>query len=155
MAVLVTGGAGYIGSHMLLDAGEDVVVLDRLSTGFDWAVAPEAELVVGDIADQDLVEPMIRRRGIDAIMHFAGSIMISESVGDPLGYYLNNTARSRVTGRDLDVRIGGRRHGDLAAVIANAELARAELGWKPRLDDMDKIVSHALAWEEALKRRNS
>ena len=98
MSVLVTGGAGYIGSHMvwkLLDEGEDVVVIDRLSTGFDWAVAPEAELVVADIADQALVEDVIRSRGVDAIIHFAGSIVVPESVSDPLGYYLNNTVRSR------------------------------------------------------------
>ncbi len=98
MTVLVTGGAGYIGSHMvwrLLDAGESVVVVDRLSTGFDWAVAPEAELVVADIADQETVEAVIRRRGVDAIIHFAGSIVVPESVSDPLGYYLNNTVKSR------------------------------------------------------------
>ena len=98
MAVLVTGGAGYIGSHMvwkLLDAGEDVVVLDRLSTGFDWAVPSEAELVVGDIADQELVEATLKRRKVDAIIHFAGSVVVPDSVSDPLGYYLNNTVKSR------------------------------------------------------------
>lgn len=98
MTVLVTGGAGYIGSHMvweLLDHGEDVVVLDRLSTGFDWAVAEAAELVVGDIADQPLVEDIIRRRSVESIIHFAGSIIVPESVADPLGYYLNNTVKSR------------------------------------------------------------
>jgi UDP-glucose 4-epimerase len=98
VSVLVAGGAGYIGSHMvwrLLDAGEEVVVVDRLSTGFDWAVAPRAELVVADIADQALVEDLIRRRGVDAIIHFAGSIIVPESVADPLGYYLNNTVKSR------------------------------------------------------------
>lgn len=98
MAVLVTGGAGYIGSHMvweLLDHGEEVVVLDRLSTGFDWAVAEAADLVVGDIADQALVEDIIARRNVDAIIHFAGSIVVPESVSDPLGYYLNNTVNSR------------------------------------------------------------
>jgi UDP-glucose 4-epimerase len=98
MSVLVAGGAGYIGSHMvwrLVDAGEEVVVVDRLSTGFDWAVAPRAELVVADIADQTLVEDLIRRRGVDAIIHFAGSIIVPESVADPLGYYLNNTVKSR------------------------------------------------------------
>lgn len=98
MAVLVTGGAGYIGSHMvweLVDAGEDVVVLDRLSTGFEWAVAPEAKLVVGDIADQALVASLIETHGIDAIIHFAGSIVVPESVADPLGYYENNTCKSR------------------------------------------------------------
>jgi UDP-glucose 4-epimerase len=98
MSVLVTGGAGYIGSHMvweLLDAGEEVVVLDRLSTGFDWAVAPEAKLVVGDIADQDLVESTIRDNGVDAIIHFAGSVVVPDSVADPLTYYENNTSKTR------------------------------------------------------------
>lgn len=98
MAVLVTGGAGYIGSHMvwaLLDQGEEVVVLDRLSTGFDWAVAGAATLVVGDIADQNLIRETIRKHEVDAIIHFAGSIIVPESVADPLGYYLNNTAKSR------------------------------------------------------------
>jgi UDP-glucose 4-epimerase len=328
MAVLVTGGAGFIGSHMvwkLLDAGEDVAVLDRLSTGFDWAVPAEAELVVGDIADQELVEATIRRRNVDSIIHFAGSIVVPESVSDPLGYYLNNTVKSRaliesairagvphfifsstaavyggnysepvaeealtqpespygtsklmtelmlrdaslahplayttlryfnvsgadpngragqstrgathlikvacetatgkrpfmevfgtdyptadgtcvrdyihvwdlaeahllalrrlraggkslvancgygkgysvlqlvdavkrMVGHDFDVRMSGRRPGDPAAIVANADRARAELGWRPQLDDVDTIVSHALAWEEALIRRNS
>ncbi|WP_292235541.1 UDP-glucose 4-epimerase GalE, partial [Mesorhizobium sp.] len=98
MTVLVTGGAGYIGSHMvweLLDAGEDVVVLDRLSTGFEWAVAPEAKLVVGDVADRDLVSRIIRENKVDAIIHFAGSIVVPESVSDPLGYYENNTCKTR------------------------------------------------------------
>ncbi|MDZ5698790.1 UDP-glucose 4-epimerase GalE [Chelativorans sp. M5D2P16] len=98
MTVLVTGGAGYIGSHMvweLLDRGEEVVVIDRLSTGFDWAVPQAAELVVGDVGDQALVERTIERRGVDAIIHFAGSIVVPESVADPLGYYLNNTVKSR------------------------------------------------------------
>ncbi len=98
MSVLVTGGAGYIGSHMvweLCDAGEQVVVVDRLSTGFDWAVAPEARLVVGDIADRPLLEATIREHKVDSIIHFAGSIVVPESVADPLGYYENNTCRSR------------------------------------------------------------
>ena len=98
MSVLVTGGAGYIGSHMvweLLDAGEPVVVLDRLSTGFEWAVAPEAELVVGDVGDGDFVRGLIDKHAVDAIIHFAGSIIVPESVSDPLGYYLNNTCKTR------------------------------------------------------------
>lgn len=97
MTVLVTGGAGYIGSHMvwaLLDAGEDVVVVDRLSTGFDWAVPPEAKLVRADIADTGIVAGIIRSHGIKAIIHFAGSISVPESMVDPLGYYQNNTANS-------------------------------------------------------------
>ncbi|HEX5666285.1 MAG TPA: UDP-glucose 4-epimerase GalE [Hyphomicrobium sp.] len=98
MAVLVTGGAGFIGSHMvlaLLDAGEKVIVLDNLSTGFRWAVPPAATLVVGDVGDQDLVRTVIRKYGVQSIVHFAGSIVVPESVADPLGYYNNNTVKSR------------------------------------------------------------
>lgn len=98
MAVLVTGGAGFIGSHMvweLLDHGEDVVVLDRLSTGFNWAVPPEAKLVIGDIADQPLVRNILRRHPIDAVIHFAGSVVVPDSIADPLGYYENNTCKTR------------------------------------------------------------
>lgn len=98
MAVLVTGGAGYIGSHTvwdLVDGGKEVVVLDSLATGFRWAVAPEAELVVGDVGDEELLTEIIGTQKIDAIIHFAGSVVVPESVADPLGYYLNNTAKSR------------------------------------------------------------
>jgi len=98
MTVLVTGGAGYIGSHMVLalvDRGEDVVVLDNLSTGFQWAVSPKSELVTGDIGDQELAARIIADRSVDAIVHFAGSIVVPESVADPLGYYSNNTVKSR------------------------------------------------------------
>lgn len=328
MTVLVTGGAGYIGSHMvweLLDADEDVVVVDRLSTGFEWAVAPEAKLIVGDIGDTDLMERVLTENGIDAIIHFAGSIVVPESVADPLGYYGNNTSKTRnlldaavksgvkhfifsstaavyggqgaepvredavlhpespygrsklmtewmladtatahpltytvlryfnvagadprgrtgqstpgathlikvasetalgkrkhmqvfgsdyatpdgtcvrdyihvsdlvaahrlaldrlrdgggnltancgyghgysvlevidsvrrVHGGDFDVHRADRRPGDPAAIVANADLARSELGWKPARDDLDLIVGDALAWEASLSRRNS
>lgn len=98
MSVLVTGGAGYIGSHMvwhLLDAGEEVVVVDNLATGFDWAVAPEAMFVAGDCGDEALIARLIAEHGVDAIIHFAASIVVPESVADPLGYYLNNTVKAR------------------------------------------------------------
>jgi UDP-glucose 4-epimerase len=98
MSVLVTGGAGYIGSHMvleLLDAGEDVIVLDNLSTGFRWAVAPDAKFVEGDAGDHNLVRRLLIKNDIDAILHFAGSIVVPDSISDPLGYYLNNTCKSR------------------------------------------------------------
>lgn len=98
MTVLVTGGAGYIGSHMvleLLDSGESVVALDNLSTGFRWAVPTSATLVVGDVGDQELVRSIVRKLGVKAIIHFAGSIVVPESVADPLGYYHNNTVKSR------------------------------------------------------------
>jgi UDP-glucose 4-epimerase len=98
MTVLVTGGAGYIGSHMVLelvDAGEKVVVLDDLSTGFRACVPAEAVLVTGDVSDQPLVTRLIDEHGIDAIAHFAAKIVVPESVADPLGYYLGNTVKSR------------------------------------------------------------
>jgi UDP-glucose 4-epimerase len=98
MAVLVTGGAGYIGSHMVLaltDAGIDTVVLDNLSTGFTWAVAPAAKLVRGDIGDEKTVTQVLKEHKVDAVVHFAGSIVVPDSVSDPLGYYLNNTVNSR------------------------------------------------------------
>jgi UDP-glucose 4-epimerase len=96
--VLVTGGAGYIGSHAvlaLLDAGWPVAVLDDLSTGFDWAVPEDAAFIEGDVADQALVAGLIAEHGIGAIMHFAGSVVVPESVERPLAYYENNTAKSR------------------------------------------------------------
>ncbi|AEH90925.1 UDP-glucose 4-epimerase GalE [Mesorhizobium opportunistum] len=328
MTVLVTGGAGYIGSHMvweLLDAGDSVVVLDRLSTGFEWAVAPEAKLVVGDVADKELVGSIIRDNNVDAIIHFAGSIVVPESVSDPLAYYENNTSKTRTLietavregvpnfifsstaavyggaglepvredarlapespyglsklmsewmlrdaglahdirytalryfnvagadpkgrtgqstpgathlikvacetalgkrpfmqvfgtdyptpdgtcmrdyihvsdlaaahrlalqrlraggeslvancgyshgysvlevidsvrrafGHDFEVKMGARRPGDAAAVVANSDLARAELGWIPQRDDLDQIVADALAWERILTGKNS
>ena len=327
MTVLVTGGAGYIGSHMvwqLVDGNEDVVVLDNLSTGFRWAIAPEAKIVTGDIGDEALVERIIADEAVDAIVHFAGSIVVPESVADPLKYYLNNTIKSRaliaaavkggvrnfifsstaavygtpeaipvaedaplrplspygrsklmtetmladtaaahdlryvalryfnvagadpkgrtgqstrgathlikvacetalgkrdamtvngtdyptpdgtcirdyihvadlvaahadalrhlrggganlvancgyghgasvlevidavkrVSGRDFEVVVGGRRPGDSSAIVASPALIKSEFGWKPRYDDLDGIVASALAWEEALGRRN-
>ena len=98
MTILVTGGAGYIGSHMvhaLLDAGERVVVLDNLSTGFDWAVPARAPLVVGDTGDQRLTRDILRDHDVDAIIHFAASVVVPDSVRDPLAYYRNNTVNSR------------------------------------------------------------
>ena len=96
--VMVTGGAGYIGSHAvlaLLDAGYDVVVLDNLVTGFDWAVDRRAALVEANVADDAKVRAAIRDHNVKAIMHFAGSVVVPESVSDPLKYYRNNTAASR------------------------------------------------------------
>ena len=329
MTVLVTGGAGYIGSHMvwrLLDAGESVVVVDRLSTGFDWAVPAEATLTVCDVGDQQNMEALLAEHQVDAVFHFAGSIIVPESVADPLSYYLNNTVNSRalmqacvnagvshfifsstaavygtpqdmdpvlesepldpespygtsklmtemmlkdvaaahpltyaclryfnvagadpagrtgqstrnathlikvatqaalakrpymevfgtdyptpdgscirdyihvtdlveahylalchmretgqsltvncgyghgqsvfdvvetvkrVSGADFEVRLAGRRAGDAISIVANSDRARQTLGWSPRFDNLDEIVSHALRWEDALARRNT
>jgi len=96
--ILVTGGAGYIGSHAvlaLIDAGWGVVVIDNLTTGFRWAVHEDAAFVEGDIGDMALVERVIADHGVRGIMHFAGSIIVPESVENPLKYYRNNTANSR------------------------------------------------------------
>ena len=98
MTVLVTGGAGYIGSHMVLElasAGEKVVVLDNLSTGVRANVLAGVPLEVGDVGDELLVRGLLRQHKIDAIIHFAGSIVVPDSVVDPLGYYNNNTVKSR------------------------------------------------------------
>src|SRR5262245_43797058 len=98
MTVLVTGGAGYIGSHTvheLVDAGERVVVLDDLSTGVASALPSPLLPIVGDTGDEALVASLIERHSVDAIIHFAASIVVPDSVRDPLGYYRNNTANSR------------------------------------------------------------
>jgi UDP-glucose 4-epimerase len=98
MTVLVTGGAGYIGSHMVLalaDHGEEPVVIDNLTTGFRWAVSPKATLIEGDIGDDGLLDRVMGENSFDAVIHFAGSIVVPDSVADPLGYYLNNTVKSR------------------------------------------------------------
>ncbi|MEP7031285.1 MAG: UDP-glucose 4-epimerase GalE [Pseudolabrys sp.] len=94
MTILVTGGAGYIGSHMvheLADAGEPVVVLDNLSTGFRFLIPGAVPFVSGSTGDRDLVSKTLRQFNVTAIIHFAASIVVPESIADPLGYYRNNT----------------------------------------------------------------
>src|SRR6266705_4234746 len=98
MTILVTGGGGYIGSHMvhaLVDAGEPVVVIDNLTTGFRSALPESATLVVGDVGDQALLTSVIKTHAVTEIIHFAASIVVPDSVRDPLGYYRNNTINTR------------------------------------------------------------
>jgi UDP-glucose 4-epimerase len=98
MSVLVTGGAGYIGSHMtfaLVDRGEQVVVLDNLSTGLRWLISDKATFVHGEAGDQELTRSLLREHKIESVIHFAGSIVVPESVGQPLAYYDNNVVASR------------------------------------------------------------
>ena len=98
MTVLVTGGAGYIGSHMvhaLVDSSERVVVIDNLSTGFSAFIPEGVPLYIGDAGDENLVDGVIENQGVDAIIHFAGSIVVPESMRDPLGYYRNNVMTTR------------------------------------------------------------
>jgi UDP-glucose 4-epimerase len=123
MTVLVTGGAGYIGSHTvhaLVDAGECVVVLDNLSTGFATALPKQMLPIVGDVSDQALVATLIENYQVEAIIHFAGSTIVPESMKDPLGYYGNNTVNSRAL---IEAAVkGGVRHfifSSTAAVYGN------------------------------------
>jgi UDP-glucose 4-epimerase len=98
MTILVTGGAGYIGSHTVLEllaAGQKVVVLDNLSTGFRSAVPDDVPLILGDFGDEDPVTELLAKHHVEAIIHFAAKIIVPDSVADPLGYYLNNTAMAR------------------------------------------------------------
>mgnify|MGYP000341895553 FL=1 len=98
MTVLVTGGAGYIGSHMVLalaEAGESVVVIDNLSTGFSAFLPEGVPLFIGDAGDENLVEGVIEQHSVESIIHFAGSVVVPDSMRDPLGYYRNNTFTTR------------------------------------------------------------
>ena len=98
MTVLVTGGAGYIGSHMvhaLAEAGESVVVIDNLSTGFSAFLPEGVPLFIGDAADENLIEGVIAAHKVESIIHFAGSVVVPESMRDPLHYYRNNTMTTR------------------------------------------------------------
>src|ERR1700756_5833003 len=98
MTVLVTGGAGYIGSHTvraLREANENVVVIDNLSTGFSAFVPEGVPLFIGDASDENLVEGVIAAHEVESIVHFAGSVVVPESMRDPLAYYRNNTMTTR------------------------------------------------------------
>ena len=98
MTVLVTGGAGYIGSHMvhaLVETGESVVVVDNLSTGFSAFLPEGVPLFIGDAADENLVEGVIAAHKVESIVHFAGSVVVPDSMRDPLGYYRNNAMTTR------------------------------------------------------------
>ncbi|WP_354230312.1 UDP-glucose 4-epimerase GalE [Bradyrhizobium sp. F1.4.3] len=126
MTVLVTGGAGYIGSHTVLalaEAGEDVVVIDDLSTGFSAYLPEGVPLFIGDAGDENLLEGVIAQHNIDSIIHFAGSVVVPDSMRDPLGYYRNNfmTARNLL---NVAVKRGINRFifSSTAAVYGNPDL---------------------------------
>lgn len=124
MTVLITGGAGYIGSHMvheLVDAGEPVVVLDNLSTGFRFLIPNSVPFIAGSTGDRTLVGEIIGHHRVNAIIHFAASIVVPESVTDPLGYYGNNTMNTCAL-LDVAIKAGIREFifSSTAAVYGNA-----------------------------------
>jgi UDP-glucose 4-epimerase len=125
MTILVTGGAGYIGSHMvheLADAGEPVVVLDNLSTGFRFLLPNAVPFVAGSTGDRELVANTIRRYNVTSIIHFAASIVVPDSITDPLGYYRNNTMNT-CTLLDAAIEAGVKQviFSSTAAVYGNAD----------------------------------
>jgi UDP-glucose 4-epimerase len=149
-AILVTGGAGYIGSHAVLalvDGGWPVVVIDNLSTGFEWSVPGQAKFVKGDIGDQSLVEQLIRDNGIQAIIHFAGSIVVPESVANPLKYYENNTVKSRAL-IESAVR-GGVRHFIFSSTAATYGIPEQV----PIREDMPTQPINPYGWSKLMTER--
>ena len=125
MTVLVTGGAGYIGSHTVLalaEAGENVVVIDNLSTGFSAFLPEGVPLFIGDAGDENLVEGVIAAHGVKSIIHFAGSVVVPDSMRDPLAYYRNNTMTTRsLLNTAVKSGIGRFIFSSTAAVYGNPE----------------------------------
>ncbi len=135
-AILVTGGAGYIGSHVLLqlrERGERVVALDNLYTGFRQAVV-DSPLVVGDVGDRELVERVLREHEVGTVMHFAANTIVPESVNDPLKYYGNNTCATRnLLAACMNQRVHQMVFSSTAAVygIPDGGIAREEMSLAP------------------------
>lgn len=132
MTVLVTGGAGYIGGHMALalcDAGEDVIIADNLVTGFAWALDARARFVEADIGDGAAMDALLGEGEVDAIVHFAGSIVVPESVADPLKYYRNNTAATRTL---LECAV---RHGVKHFIFSSTAAVYGMAGLEPVSED--------------------
>src|SRR5215468_2337049 len=153
MAILVTGGGGYIGSHMahaLVDAGEPVVVIDNLTTGFRSALPESATLAIGDVGDQALLTSVIKTHAVTEIIHFAASIVVPDSVRDPLGYYRNNTINTRAL-LEVAVATGVQRFifSSTAAVYGNPQ--RVPVGETAPLTPMSPYGNSKLMSEIMLK----
>jgi UDP-glucose 4-epimerase len=153
MTILVTGGGGYIGSHMvhaLADAGETVAVIDDLSTGFRSALPKSAALFVGDVGNEALTAEIIKTHGVTEIIHFAASIVVPDSVRDPLGYYRNNTMNARAL-LEVAVKTGVRHFifSSTAAVYGNP--ARVPVAESAPLTPMSPYGSSKLMTEIMLR----
>src|SRR6201991_1080969 len=156
MTVLVTGGAGYIGSHMVLalaEAGESVVVIDNLSTGFSAFLPEGVPLFIGDAGDENLVEGVIEQHNVESIIHFAGSVVVPDSMRDPLGYYRNNTFTTRnLLNAAIKRGIGRFIFSSTAAVYGNPDRAPARplspYGFSKL---MSKIMLHDVASAHSMK----
>ena len=150
LPVLVTGGAGYIGSHAVLalvDAGWPVAVVDDLSTGFEWAIPDGVELYRGDVGDGALIARIVAEQGIGAIMHFAGSIIVPESVANPLKYYENNTAKSR--NLIAAAVTGGVRHFIFSSTAATYGVPERV----PVKEDMPTVPINPYGWSKLMTER--
>jgi UDP-glucose 4-epimerase len=145
--VLVTGGAGYIGSHAVLalrDRGWNAAVIDNLTTGFRFAVPADVPFYDGDIADGDLLARIFSEQKIGAIMHFAGSIIVPESVEDPLKYYHNNTVKSRAL---IDAAVkGGVKHFIFSSTAATYGIPETS----PVTEDLPKHPINPYGWSKLM-----
>ncbi|TIX51023.1 UDP-glucose 4-epimerase GalE [Alteraurantiacibacter aquimixticola] len=147
LPVLVTGGAGYIGSHAVLalrDRGTPVAVIDNLTTGFRFAIPDGVAFYEGDIADAELVARIVGEQGIGAVMHFAGSIIVPESVENPLKYYHNNTAKSRAL---MEALVGaGVRHMIFSSTAATYGVPEVS----PVAEDSPKQPINPYGWSKLM-----
>jgi UDP-glucose 4-epimerase len=150
MTILVTGGAGYIGSHMvwrLVEAGEKVLVADSLVTGFDWSVAPDARLEVGDIGDPEFLDGILGNGNVEAIIHFAGSVVVPESVANPLKYYDNNTAKSRT------LMAKAVEHGVGKFIFSSTAAVYGSVGEEPVVESALTVPESPYGWSKLMVER--
>lgn len=166
MKVLVLGGAGYIGSHTvyaLIEAGEEVVIIDNLLTGYRAAVHPAATFYKGDIRDRAFLDSVFEKeKDIDAVIHFAASSLAAKylmdgngsdvfNLGNGVGFTVREVidVARKVTGHPVPAGVEDRRAGDPAFLIASSEKARKVLGWDPKFADLSTIISSAWKWHKS------
>ncbi|MBG1270704.1 GDP-mannose 4,6-dehydratase [Nostoc sp. WHI] len=165
--ILVTGGAGYIGSHAVLalkNAGYEVIVLDNLSNGHRELVEEvlQVKLIVGDISDRSLLDDIFSTHNLTAVMHFAAYIAVGESVIDPAKYYHNNVVGNgsgfsvrevietakEITGKEIKIEERDRRPGDPPILVGSSDKATKILGWHPKYPNLNEIIAHAWQWHQ-------